>query len=453
MTDRDFDDLLDELPPDEITKSVTPWRRSMNRILWGLVLSTLTPTLWNLNNILPAIGVIVMVLGFRTLRKENRWFRLCYILSILRTLWCLTLMFINSSIFRWEIQRSDISTVFSIVSTLLIIAPYIFLVGGVKSVQTKAGHPVHKSSLILRMGCFLVLLLLTLAGNSLGWFVIIAYILLFRALFKLSKELDETGYVISPAGVRCSDRTLTLGYATILIAVIASGFLFFCRYPMHWQEAEALHSGDARQIRQELESLGAPGEVLADLTEEELLQCAGATAVNTSTGLYEEQGLTMTGVAIRQADGNWKIIHHFIWSEDTTFHGTECISLRLPDSGTGPQYWHTETELTGRVLYDDQNGAVLAAPYHRLDTAPGNATLAAFSMPQNSTRQRGYLTYTVSEMNGGSSQYTTWAYTHQTTWLQFPVQTAAGFIQSSSGSSRWVFQTFPAEMLFSHDSQ
>ena len=67
-----------ELPPEEIVADVTPWRRAMNRILFGMALCAITLNFWCLNYILPAIGTVLLLLGFRTLRRENRWLGGCF---------------------------------------------------------------------------------------------------------------------------------------------------------------------------------------------------------------------------------------------------------------------------------------------------------------------------------------------------------------------------------------
>ena len=86
--DREFDRMLEEeltaLPlPDDTVAEVNPWRRAMVRIVWGTGLTTLTLNFWYLNYLLPAVGVVLLFLGFRTLRRENRWFALCWGLSLL----------------------------------------------------------------------------------------------------------------------------------------------------------------------------------------------------------------------------------------------------------------------------------------------------------------------------------------------------------------------------------
>ena len=88
MNDREFDALLEsaapELPPDDVARDVTPWRRAIGNILGGSAMCSITLNFFCLNYLLPTIGVILQLLGFRPLRRENRWFRACWLLAVLR---------------------------------------------------------------------------------------------------------------------------------------------------------------------------------------------------------------------------------------------------------------------------------------------------------------------------------------------------------------------------------
>ena len=52
--------------PDKVAAAVTPWKRAMGRVLAGTALTTLGTNLWGLNYPLPGIGLVLMLLGFRS---------------------------------------------------------------------------------------------------------------------------------------------------------------------------------------------------------------------------------------------------------------------------------------------------------------------------------------------------------------------------------------------------
>lgn len=56
--------------PDKVA-AVTPRRRAMGRVLAGTALTALGTNLWGLNYLLPGIGLVLMLLGFRLLRREG----------------------------------------------------------------------------------------------------------------------------------------------------------------------------------------------------------------------------------------------------------------------------------------------------------------------------------------------------------------------------------------------
>ena len=57
--------------PDKVAAAVTPWKRAMSRVLAGTALTALGTNLWGLNYLLPGIGLVLMLLGFRLLRREE----------------------------------------------------------------------------------------------------------------------------------------------------------------------------------------------------------------------------------------------------------------------------------------------------------------------------------------------------------------------------------------------
>ena len=59
---------IPERLPDKAA-AVTPWKRAMGRVLAGTALTG--TNLWGLNCLLPGIGLVLMLLGFRLLRREE----------------------------------------------------------------------------------------------------------------------------------------------------------------------------------------------------------------------------------------------------------------------------------------------------------------------------------------------------------------------------------------------
>lgn len=73
LNEKAFEDALQasvpECLPDKV--AVTPWKRAMGRVLAGTALTALGTNLWGLNYLLPGIGLVLMLLGFRLLRREE----------------------------------------------------------------------------------------------------------------------------------------------------------------------------------------------------------------------------------------------------------------------------------------------------------------------------------------------------------------------------------------------
>lgn len=111
--------------------------------------------------------------------------------------------------------------------------------------------------------------------------------------------------------------------------------------------------GDLRRRRDggdkaELSGLGFPGDILNDLTDEDIKACEGASRVFVETNFYSadegrvvervkdgviynetvyDDNLRITGVAVELDGGRWKIFHHFRWMNDPGACGTESLQL------------------------------------------------------------------------------------------------------------------------------
>ena len=256
---------------------------------------------------------------------------------------------------------------------------------------------------------------------------------------------------------------------------------------MDWQPKSDSLSAEAVKIRAQLLALGYPEDALNDLSEDDLLACRGAqdlirqecdmpgdpgheerTVIGSTTHIrtvYDQKGLHLTDVAV-QLPGEperWAVFHHFRWSDDTVFYGTECLLVR---PAYNSPYWQVSgyvlREPTGRLLYD-ADGVTCAAPYWSLtqeaygqasffgDTQHFSDIFAAFSLPARGEGRRGYLTYSI-EVADGDWTADSWVfYAHQYSPLQYPVQTAGDLLRISAAGSRGAFVIERNNLMFTRN--
>ena len=147
MNDIDFDRHLSEsiIPPpdDKIADYISPWKKSFYKIVAGLVLTTSTIDIYIINIVLPLIGCVLLVLGFRSVRKENRYFTACYVLSLINIFADTALTFTDATIYRSYINeavnQNFLLKLLASMPTLLIL---IFFCIVCQITQNKTGRPL-----------------------------------------------------------------------------------------------------------------------------------------------------------------------------------------------------------------------------------------------------------------------------------------------------------------------
>ena len=498
MNERDFDSMLEstmsELPPEDIVSEVTPWKKSMHRVLIGLAMSSLTLNFWCLNYILPAIGFILMLLGFRTLHRENTPFKACYAITLIRSVYYFPMLILNATIYQQTFYESGWTLYLTIFNLILQFIQLVCLWQGIKSVQRKASLEEHAGGavgLMIWFGIICVLGIINYSGIIIAAIVILVYILVIRSLWKLAGEMDEAGYMIEAAPVRVPDMVLTGIIVGALAVGLALAYIFGGTYHMDWQPIEVSQNSEVAEIKEHLVSLGFPEEILDDLTDEDILDCKGATRVALcirehpfnegrrvkeyvgendiyefrepgfyTTTVYEVKELILTGVAVELPNEreHWKIFHHFRWAVDPGYFGTESIQL-WPAYRSTEGWWGKASDCTGRVLYD-KDGSTYTAPYISLgnETYTKNSMFwgesvstdifAEFSLPNDGENQRGYIAYTIKEMRDGAIVDAWINYTHQQSWAQYPALTAKQQRMANSWNEAGAFKTIQDALQF-----
>ena len=500
MTDADFEAMLarsvPDVPPEEIVAEVTPWRRAMNRILFGMALCAITLNFLCLNYILPAVGTVLLLLGFRTLRRENRWLGGCFAVTVVRAVYFFATLVLNTTILQSAVFTPAVTTALTAVNAVLLLALYFCFWRGLLAVQKKAGLPAQTGGALALIVWYALICVLAAVQYG-GWVVpiamLIGYGFILRSLCRLSGALDEAGYAIAPGPVRVTDRCLVLVIAAVLGIGCTLGYLFGGSYRMGWQPVDASTQAQTETIRQQLLGLGFPEDVLNDLAPEDIAACDGALRIVTEAEDYpvndgrnvlweaynekneryyvqdtvydvKELRLTSVGVQLPGEQETWMVFHHFLWTTDPGFYGTEAIQIR-PAYRSIPEGWAAAGDATGRVLYD-RGGQTFAAPYASLGarTFTANTVLwgeqtntdlfAAFSLPRHGEHCRGYVAYSTAGAQSGYLLSSWCNYTHQQSLLQYPAVTAMEKRMTSAFGNTGAFYTVQhALQFFPEDAQ
>lgn len=500
MTDADFEAMLarsvPDVPPEEIVAEVTPWRRAMNRILFGMALCAVTLNFLCLNYILPAIGTVLLLLGFRALRQENRWLGGCFAITVIRAAYFFATLILNTTILQSAVFTPAVTTALTAANAVLLLGLYFCFWRGLLAVQKKAGLPAQAGG-ALALIVWHALVCVLAAVQYGGWVVpiamLIGYGFLLRSFYRLSGALDEAGYAIAPGPVRVTDRCLVLVIAAVLGIGCTLGYLFGGSYRMDWQPVDTSAQAQTEATRQRLLDLGFPEDVLDDLTPEDIAACDGALRVVAEVEdypvndgrnvlweacneeneryyvqdtVYDVKELRLTGVAV-QLPGEretWMVFHHFLWTTDPGFCGTEVLQIWPADENM-QDGWRFAGDVTGRVLYD-RDGQTFTASYHTLGRQTYTADsvffgqrtnsdlFAAFSLPRHGEHARGYVAYTAAAVQSGCLLNSWINYTHQQSWLQYPVVTAMEKRMTSAFGNTGAFYTVQhALQFFPEDAQ
>lgn len=430
------------LPPPE---KINPWQMAMTQVLWGFGLSTITLNFLYLDYILPALGAVLLVLGFRTLRRENRPLRWCYILSIAKLLVCAAGDVLAALPVKVELPGAYISTAVTL-------ALYICLWRGMVEVSRAAGAEKPAAPAAGAMALFYALLLpLALIGLQ-GWLlvmpILIVYAAILRNMWKLTRSLENMGYAITAAPVRLPGWAVLWGsLAAMLAAVLLTAFLGQ-RYPMDWHTRS-----DAPQsvpIRQELLEKGFPERVLNDLTADEVAQLSGAVRVYHQTErLYSNTAYRKVTLSrflsdpphtlqydrtLTETDDAGNRTYRYVYRVYDTLEQTmRHVAVELPAEGDTARFvyihhltcaappspytemlelwpaWQTQGgwfpggHVSGRVLCE-RNGTAQAAAFHTLESGSQQVSdlfgvrqtqkiTANWSFPRNAESPRAYVFY------------------------------------------------------------
>ena len=206
--------------------------QALTRVLIGMTLTGLTLNVLCLNYILPAIGMVFLLVGLRALRRENAGFKGGYVIAILRTFYITVWMILDTTIYADVLTGTTAAVVLTLFNLVIMLAQVVCLWSGLKALRQKAGFEAKCGAAAALIVWNIVLCALGVMNWS-GWIVfgiimIVLYIIIMRRLFALAGELDNAGCTITPVPVRVKDWQLVLSLAVLLAAGMACGYAFGC---------------------------------------------------------------------------------------------------------------------------------------------------------------------------------------------------------------------------------
>lgn len=311
MTEQDLDLLLAKeatlLPPtDDIVRDTNPWETPIWRIIAGLALITLKLGFFHLDDILPTVGYLQLYLGFRALRRENKWFTAAWLLSALWFLARPVALASDALGLSASLQFTAANVPLWALLWVVLVQGGFFLLfrQGLKEVFQKAGVERQDGDPLLWAFLWVTALaLLSLTPLAQSWVIVFiligAYIYILRTLSRVPDQLagspealSDAGYALSAAPVRVTDRVVRRVYLWGCLALVVG----CCLAANHaFLDPQPTVQPEAVEVRQELEDLGFPAQLLADLPDETVEGLSGAITVKSHQELlmYDPQDVPM----------------------------------------------------------------------------------------------------------------------------------------------------------------
>lgn len=470
MTDQVFPDLPQTPPPEppadasaqeESSEALTPAQemadvsdspfcRAMGLIAGGLAVTGVTLNFWNLDVLLPLIGTLCLLVGFRALRRVNGFLRAGFTCACLRVLLLFVELGQNAAVFRETAAADMVSTALAFGSAAVQLVLLFCLWQGLLDMQRDAGitppaAPAAGALLLWYILLYVAAALFASLPLLLGAYVVWYFYLVVR-LKKLSKSMAAQDCAIEPVKERFSNPKLVGSLLTVLAVVIACGFLFFGSYRMDWTPKETGTDAQVIEAHERLLALGYPESELNDLSDEDLLtclraervvikECTGSAYINYSNKPQTNDAFHLTIVAVQRPFDRLFVACHFRWDDGVRFYGTESLAFEPHHDSNS---WFAK-EFSGRVLYDGPDGVTYTAPY--IDSGTDQVNLGSWyincfkqiycadaSFPNDGTNQRGYVACALSNNIDEFTKFEgLFYYVHQNGRFQYPVKTARDY--------------------------
>lgn len=453
MNEQEFEFLLyqqaDQLSPEDVSPHLpSPWRRALKQVCWGLALWSITLDMFYLNYLLPTLGVILLWLGLRSLRHQNRPFRVGYALS-----WVLSLhhVFIVAVLATPASQNPPLLLGLGWFGSLITWGVYLCLWLGLRGVFRQAQLPPKPRAAGWLVVCYGLLMGMGVLSLNLLIFVLpflLVWILLLVGLYRTHRSLDQAGYAVHPASVRVSNGWAAATWLGITVLAVVVPLSLSLRLPLQGVEPFT-PTPQQSQVRTQLEQLGFPTDLLTLLPDDQVSQLENATQVQvtTQTGSAEyadmsKLSMDIVEVALTQT-GDIRVYAFFHWDSPPKQRMLEGVYL-IPNVHELAVSLSID-QLQG-MLFWEESGQTFQAPLGNLFTSPPEIQLThsfqgysytdlTFSLPKDGEQIRGYVTWTLHGFTMATNFNAMVVYLHQESPLLYPWNTPSNQYRTNSWGS------------------
>ena len=503
--DRSLMEDLSQLPPSPgEVGNYTPWRSAMTKILWGMGLTTFRFEFFYLQYILPLLGAALLYLGYRSLRRENRWFRLCWVLSgVLLAVHMATDILTATPVMGWITQNPALNwgLTWPLVGIQLLLL--FALWRGTRAAFASVGEAEPRDWLKRGLVCYLLSLAIALwselvpltqddgffgpsileqyewlyYGRSIAFIALQIYLLV--CIARQSGALADRGYAITPVPVRFTPTVFLAGvFAVVLLSSIAALWLSSRAPALEAQPLSAVHAEEYSSVRAHLVDLGMDADLANSLDETELERCRDALAVydlplyhaygehtynrEDETGRADVEYVTLRSWAVQLPGDQARYYLTFRWLQNPEHN--------IRDGLTGdPSSYDPSYDFSARILWDQDGQTWSAAPTVHLGGGETPEELpdwalewydyelenlghlayipwCQFSFPADSENRWGWMAW--------SEDFTGWQerhnslyyepslfYRHQISWLRYPYYSFQDILSSGSIPNDGMTQT------------
>lgn len=289
MKEKDVDftqqmiEQVNESLPAENVVGRHPWSEAIGFITWGFFLTTFNLNFIYLQYILPTIGSFLIFGGFRSLRNENKYFKMAWILSLVTLFKQLASLVVIST----PLNTGDYPN-FAIKVVVLAFQLAIFMVFHKALSETfkKAGKAMEKEPLLWLALWTVGAFFLALSPLSKNWlvviFMVISYIGILISLYSVGNQLDDEGCILATAPVKISNRTLGWAYFLLTLVTVITCSAFYNHLKLEPQE---YYPPSMTEGRQNLLELGFPAQALMYLSNQDVKRLDGALDVESFSKL------------------------------------------------------------------------------------------------------------------------------------------------------------------------